>query len=266
MPIRPEPVAVNRNTIIILGVNAVFVFGALAIAFFGTGGFGGADPMPAPGDMPTGGFVLALSWEPAFCETQPRLPECREQTPDSPDASRFSLHGLWPEGSYCGVDADLRAADERHDWQALPEVELSEQARAALDRAMPGTRSLLDRHEWIKHGTCANVDMETYYAASVALTDAVNASSLPTLFVANLGRSLSAVAVAKALDADFGAGTGARMSLECITDGSRRLVSGLRIGLSGAIGNEPDLGALAAGAAPRGADCKSGVIDPAGPQ
>jgi ribonuclease T2 len=35
--------------------------------------------------------VLAVSWQPAFCETRPRLPECRSQTADRFDASNFRI-------------------------------------------------------------------------------------------------------------------------------------------------------------------------------
>ena len=40
------------------------------------------------------GYALAISWQPAFCETLPRRRECREQTHDRFDASHFFLHGL----------------------------------------------------------------------------------------------------------------------------------------------------------------------------
>ena len=259
----------NRSVILTIIALNVLVFGGIAaIAFFGSGGFGGSDLQaePAQKSMMTGDFVLALSWEPAFCETRPRVPECRSQTADSLDAQQFSLHGLWPEDVYCGVDADTRRDDEKHNWDDLPSVTLSTALRQRLDAAMPGTQSELDRHEWIKHGTCAGGDMEAYYAASLALVDAVNASALPELFDGNLGNSLSAARIADVFDEAFGTGTGDRISLECVTDGSRRLISGIRIALSGTIGAEPDLGALAANAAARSGDCRSGVIDPAGLQ
>src|SRR3546814_1497468 len=41
-------------------------------------------------------FVLAVSWQPAFCETRPAKPECVTQDEDRFDASHFALHGLWP--------------------------------------------------------------------------------------------------------------------------------------------------------------------------
>jgi len=214
----------------------------------------------------SGSFVLALSWEPAFCETRPTVPECRTQTTERVDARQFSLHGLWPEGAYCGVDETTRAADESHHWGDLPEVELPIAQQARLDAAMPGTQSGLERHEWIKHGTCSGTDQIGYYAASLALTDAVNATGLPELFTENMGNSLNIGRIANAFDTAFGAGTGKRVTLECVSDGSRRLISGIRIALEGAIGANPDLGALAAAADVPSGGCKGGVVDPAGLQ
>ncbi len=213
---------------------------------------------------PTNPFVLALSWEPAFCETAPHVEECRTQTARSVDARQFSLHGLWPDGNYCGVDARTRETDEAHRWQQLPVIDLPKKLRDELVVAMPGTRSQLDRHEWIKHGTCAGTDQQGYYATALALTEAVNTSSLPALFMANMGKSLSAARIARAFDADFGAGTGERVTLECVSDGSRRLISGIRIALEGAIADSPDLSTLTRAAPPRKGGCKSGVVDPAG--
>ncbi len=222
-------------------------------------------PEPVAGGM-SGSFVLALSWEPAFCETRPKVPECRTQTAERIDAAQFSLHGLWPEGAYCGVDDAVRADDEAHRWDELPEVELPIAQQARLDAAMPGTQSGLERHEWIKHGTCSGTDQMGYYAASLALTDAVNASGLPQLFAGSLGMSLNASRIADAFDEAFGAGTGERVTLECVSDGSRRLISGIRITLEGTITPTPDLGALARAASPRSGGCRGGVVDPVGLQ
>ena len=69
-------------------------------------------------------FVLAISWQPAFCETRPEKPECDSQTPDRFDAANFALHGLWPQPrsrDYCGVDEATVRTDEDGDWHELPE-------------------------------------------------------------------------------------------------------------------------------------------------
>ena len=103
--------------------------------------------------------VLALSWQPAFCEYRPEKAECRALNDgDLPvTETQLSLHGLWPqpEGNvYCGVPAGLVALDKASQWADLPEVALDDETREALAVAMPGTASFLERHEWIKHGTC----------------------------------------------------------------------------------------------------------------
>ena len=64
----------------------------------------------AGGDGKSGGtqrgYVLAVSWQPAFCEGHADAPECASQTADRFDATHFTLHGLWPQPrslEYCGV-------------------------------------------------------------------------------------------------------------------------------------------------------------------
>src|SRR6266536_5805604 len=41
--------------------------------------------------------VLALSWQPSFCETHSSKPECAAETAASFEATHFTLHGLWPQ-------------------------------------------------------------------------------------------------------------------------------------------------------------------------
>ncbi len=102
-------------------------------------------------------YVLALCWQPAFCEGNARKRECKSMTGARFDATHLSIHGLWPQPGtnvYCGVSQALMAADKQGRWQDIPEPRLSLATRDALELMMPGTQSLLDRHEWIKHGTC----------------------------------------------------------------------------------------------------------------
>ena len=95
-------------------------------------------PAPAQADA---FFILAVSWQPAFCETATGKPECRSQSRDRFDATHFTLHGLWPRDEYCGVPDRHETADRDGRWSALPEVELTPALRRKLDTAMPGTLS-----------------------------------------------------------------------------------------------------------------------------
>jgi ribonuclease T2 len=211
-------------------------------------------------------FILAVSWQPAFCETASGKPECRSQTSERFDASHFTLHGLWPRDEYCGVSARDEATDRDGRWSALPALDLSAALRRDLDTKMPGTRSQLDRHEWTKHGTCFPGDAEAYFAASLALLDQLNASPVRELFAGNTGKRLTQRQIRNALDTAFGRGAGERIRITCDDDGDRTLVSELTLGLWGTIGKAPDLASLLAAANPTRGGCESGTVDPVGLQ
>lgn len=214
-------------------------------------------------------FVLAISWQPAFCETRPDKPECESQTEDRFDASHFALHGLWPQPrsrDYCGVDAATVRADENGDWHRLPEPELTDELWADLQMAMPGTQSGLERHEWIKHGTCYDGHAEEYYADSLAMLAAVNASGVADLFASSVGQRVTQVQVRAAFDAAFGPGSGERVRLSCVNDGSRRLISELTIGLTGDIDGPGSIADRLLDARPTDGGCDGGIVDPVGLQ
>jgi ribonuclease T2 len=210
-----------------------------------------------------GAFVLALSWQPAFCEVNRRKAECRDQTPQRPDASRFSLHGLWPqprENAYCGVDGRTRRLDQQGDWSALPVPDLQPATRERLASLMPGMRSGLDRHEWFSHGTCYGTDADTYFRQAMALTDQINASPIRTLFADNRGRHLSSRQIRATFDVAFGHGAGDRVRLVC-DDG---MINELRLSLKGAISEESRIGPLMRAGVPLSPRCRGGRVDEAG--
>lgn len=228
-----------------------------------------APSVPLKGDRAGGGmesqYVLAASWQPAFCEKRATKPECAALTPSAAAARRFSLHGLWPQPigrAYCGVAAPEREVAENGNWRRLPAPQLTPATRTALAEDMPGTVSQLDRHEWIKHGTCYGTDAETYFRQSLALLDQLNASEVQRLFEANIGKRLRAEEVRAACDRAFGPGSGERVRLECDQDGQ---ITELRIGLKGQIHDGSALGDLIRAAPTRTAGCRGGWVDRAGP-
>jgi ribonuclease T2 len=215
-------------------------------------------------------FILALSWEPAFCENYPDKAECRPQRPDAYSSTHLSLHGLWPQPSriaYCNVDAAVIEADKTHHWYDLPVPDLAPATKAALDQAMPGTQSVLERHEWIKHGTCyPGARAETYFQDMLRLAAAVNASPVQAFLAANVGRTVEGSALRARFDEAFGAGAGQRVRLSCQRDGDRQLISEITIGLKGDISAGTPLQALMAASSPTDPGCPSGIVDPAGLQ
>lgn len=242
--------------------------GERVIAADASGGRRGSRPAEAPSTVSIRN-ILAISWQPAFCEGLPNKAECRSQTPDRPDASRFSLHGLWPQPrsrQYCGVGAGLQDKDRSSGWKDLPAPELSSDIRRRLEAAMPGTQSFLERHEWARHGTCYGESADAYFSEMLSLLDAVNASPVAKLFADRIGKEVTADEIRAAFDQSFGKGAGERVRIACRNDGGRRLVNELTIGLNGAVGSKPDMGALIAAARPTKPGCPGGIVDAAGLQ
>lgn len=211
-------------------------------------------------------LILAASWQPAFCEGASSKPECRQQNGNRFDANHFSLHGLWPTGEYCGVSRQNEQLDRDSRWAQLPPVELDPAQQKTLDQVMPGTRSQLERHEWIKHGTCFGTDAGRYYGTATQLLDALNSSKVRDLFADNIGKTLSRDDIRSAFDDAFGTGAGQRVRIACDDDGKRRIISEITIGLWGTPGDTPNLGKLIRAARPTDGGCIGGIVDPVGLQ
>lgn len=212
-------------------------------------------------------MILGVSWHSGFCETRPGLRECRNQAAERTEARQFSLHGLWQiRKSYCGVPEALKAEDKKHKWLDMPELALDEGLKVELARAMPGTQSGLDRHEWIKHGTCSGDVAAGYYARALKLLAALNGSEVQTLFEGNLGKVLKQDEIQQAFDSAFGPGAGERIRMRCAKDGDRQVITGLTIGLGAVDEGEQDLGVMIEAAGTTKFGCPGGVVDEAGLQ
>ncbi|MGE3876166.1 MAG: ribonuclease [Parvibaculaceae bacterium] len=214
-------------------------------------------------------YVLAVSWQPAFCEMKPDKAECRTQTPERFDASHFTLHGLWPQPrnvSYCRVERPQVEDDKAGRWDELPAVALEPATAEELDKVMPGTQSHLERHEWTKHGTCYGTAAEDYFTDALALMRALNGSAVQELFAGHAGKFLSFDDIRQAFDQSFGAGAGRRVRMQCARDNGRLIISELTIGLTGNITPQSPLADLIAAAQPTKSECPGGYVDVAGQQ
>jgi ribonuclease T2 len=214
-------------------------------------------------------YVLAISWQPAFCEIKPEKTECRTQVPGRFDADHFTLHGLWPQPEtnvFCGVSAaDKRNANRGH-WDALPEPDIRPQTRARLKEAMPGTASHLERHEFTKHGSCFPGNADTYFRVSLSLLDQINRSKLRDLMAEHIGGTVSSDEMKRALERTFGAGAGAALGIHCIgdVDSHRTLINELHINLKGPLAEATKLQDVLDTSARAQSDCSRGVVDAVG--
>nr|WP_246349496.1 ribonuclease [Devosia subaequoris] len=214
-------------------------------------------------------YVLAVNWQPAFCETASRTTECRNQRENSFEATHFTLHGLWPQprsNEYCGVpERDIWASRDGR-WRDLPLLDLTIAQRRNLDEVMPGSQSGLDRHEWTKHGTCYGSGQREYFADSLDLMLALNTSEVAELFASNIGKRITLDQLRDAFDNAFGPGSGERVTMSCERDGNRTLITELRINLTGEIAGPDNFGTLLRAANPAEIECRSGQVDAVGLQ
>lgn len=182
-------------------------------------------------------YVLALSWQPAFCEVNAEKPECNDLEESGFAARNVTLHGLWPSAAdgehpaYCGVDPVPRDQDAAGQWCALPAHGADAQTQGELRRLMPGARSCLDRHEWLKHGTCSGLAADAYFDASARLTEDFQATRLAALLRDSIGREVTLRRLIDVFEQDFGTASGAALTVTCRRSGTRAYLAELRLAL-----------------------------------
>ncbi|MDJ0662752.1 MAG: ribonuclease T2 [Crocosphaera sp.] len=215
-------------------------------------------------------YLLALSWQPAFCETRPTKTECLTEDTNTFEASHFVLHGLWPQprsNVYCGVSQEIINLDkDSSKWLEMPPIQLSADTRNELTEKMPGVASGLHLHEWYKHGTCYSESPEEYYQESLALLDQVNESPVRDLFVENLGKELNATEIREPFVVAFGENAGNKIAVKCKTDqdGDRNnMITEVWINLEGEIDEYSSLNQLLENADNARLGSCQGEIDPA---
>ncbi len=208
--------------------------------------------------------LLALSWHNAFCETHRYKKECKKSifsfAKDKYKEKHFVLHGLWPQprnNIYCGVGKKYVSIDKHKQWNRLPDLGLSDDAKRRLIRVMPGFNSNLHRHEWIKHGTCYGTDAKQYYEDAVNLVEQLNDSKVGDFFSKNLGKHVTLQQIRALFNRSFGAGSGKRVELKC----KGGLITELWLHLGS---GSDDLGILLAKGKKIRSRCQGGMLDKAG--
>lgn len=184
-------------------------------------------------------YVLALSWQTGFCQSQHERgrqepDECRLQKETANKADFLTVHGLWP-----GLPKSVasRGVDERR-WMrfgcatrpipnlpearasrkcSAPETGLSLESAAKLSDVMPGAggRSCLERYEYAKHGACFGFDPDVYFGTMVRLNKEVKASELGAFLRDNYGKSVSRSAFDAAFAARWGKENIRAVKLSC---------------------------------------------------
>lgn len=171
----------------------------------------------------TDAYILAFSWQYAFCESRPDKPECKEgRLPTGPDLG-FSLHGLWPQQNGCDKNYAFCGEVKRRPkhFCDYPAVSLDADTRGRLATHMPGSSygSCLQRHEWHKHGSCQGEwSADRYYDISLDLLEAFNRAGIAEFMRSNLGQRVSSRGFFRLIDRELGEGAHQRMQFICNLD------------------------------------------------
>lgn len=209
-------------------------------------------------------YKLAITWQPAFCQNHQDKDECKTQVAGRYDATNFTLHGLWPQprkNVYCNVSKEDRKLDKDGRWNELDALPLTAETFKDLSEKMPGVASHLQRHEWIKHGTCYSETPEEYFTESIMLLNEINASPVQAFFADNIGNRISVEDIRAKFDEAFGSGAGDKVNVlsRC------GMITELWINLSGDITKDSRLAELLENAPDgRCPDCLGGLVDPVG--
>jgi len=209
-------------------------------------------------------YLLAISWQPAFCQSHQSKLECETQTEDRYDATHLSLHGLWPQprnNAYCNVSDKDKSIDRRNAWHLLDPLGLTEETFVELFVSMPGVASHLQRHEWIKHGTCYSDSAEIYYKDVLKVMHKIDDTNISVLFTDNIGKKITAEQIRNAFDEAFGEGSGEKVNVKC----SKGLIVELWVNLKGDINKDDNLSRLLQNApVVNNVSCESGMVDAVG--
>ncbi|MDH5543975.1 MAG: hypothetical protein OEZ43_00190 [Gammaproteobacteria bacterium] len=134
-------------------------------------------------------YVLALSWQPAFCEFHPQKKECQGSSTDVFSAEQPALHGLWPNRlndpkhryAYC---AGKKA---KGDW-CEDKIAVD---HAKLEKYMPGVASCLQNYQWRKHGSCSGLTVQDYFETSITLVQDFATTAIAQEIRRNIGKVVS---------------------------------------------------------------------------
>lgn len=168
-------------------------------------------------------YVLALSWQPAFCETKPQKPECDISDPHVYQARHFTLHGLWPNKKRCGTNYAFcgEVTEKENDFCDYPAIQLDSNSQSSLAEVMPSVTagSCLERHEWHKHGTCQDKwPLEEYFDVSVDLTRQFNDSGMAYFMNRRIGQQVRTEDFLNRVTAVLGSAARQRIKLKCDRD------------------------------------------------
>ncbi|MEQ6281349.1 ribonuclease I [Kluyvera sp. 142053] len=206
-------------------------------------------------------YVLALSWQTGFCQSQHdrnrKEPlECQQPKEAANKADYLTVHGLWPglPGSIAsrGVDNNrwMRFGCATRPIPNMPEAKAGKKCAAEetglslevankLNQVMPGSggKTCLERYEYAKHGVCFGFDPDIYFDTMVRLNNEIKQSAIGQFLAANYGKTVDRASFDSAVAKAFGQQNVKAIKLTC--DGNPSYLTEMQIAIKSARINEP---------------------------
>lgn len=164
--------------------------------------------------------VLALSWQPGFCETygyEAGKPECTQLKAQSYQANHLVLHGLWPNQDVCGQHYGFCGVQPQPHHCDYSPVNLNSSVAMELRQLMPSYTygSCLERHEWNKHGSCQALSANDYFTLAIRLTKEMDKTALGDFLRQHQGETITRGELRDEIAHSFGKEANTKVYLGC---------------------------------------------------
>lgn len=191
-------------------------------------------------------YVLAITWQPGFCEHTKyngKKPECDAMNSGALQAKTLSLHGLWPNKKECGTQYGSCQGQQ---------FSLSKDTIEKIAPWMPNFfyERTFGAYEWNKHGKCQSLPPDEYFIKAVSAVRVVNESEVGKIVLGNTGKSFRANDFFDRIKARYGAQVANTITLVCT---QHKYLQEIRVSLPLDFATDRELPALVANARPAAA-------------
>jgi ribonuclease T2 len=191
-------------------------------------------------------YVLAITWQPGFCEHvkyNGKKPECDAMNSGALPAKTLSLHGLWPNKKECGTQYGSCSGEA---------FALSKDTIEKVAPWMPNFfyERTFGAYEWNKHGKCQSLPPDAYFIKAVSAVRVVNDSEVGKIVLGSVGKSFRVGEFFDRVRARYGDRVANSITLVCT---QHKYLQEIRVSLPLEFGTDRDLGQMVGDAAPASA-------------
>lgn len=188
-------------------------------------------------------YVLAITWQPGFCEHTKyngKKPECDAMNGGTLEAKTLSLHGLWPNKKECGTQYGSCSGQP---------FALSKDTIEKIAPWMPNFfyERTFGAYEWNKHGKCQSLPPDDYFIKAVSAVRVVNESEVGKIVLGNTGKSIRVSDFFDRVKARYGEKVADTITLVCT---QHKYLQEIRVSLALDFATDRELPQLVANAKP----------------